>query len=90
MRTRIVKLVFPSMAIVLAISGAFAGSKSFQNDSDLVDKDGWIEISPTQCEQTTVECSTVFNEFMCKDDLNNDLKDGDGNSCPLPLYRKAQ
>ena len=47
MKTRIVKLVFPAAAIVLAIAGAFAGTKSVQNDGALTDKVGWIEISPT-------------------------------------------
>ena len=90
MKTSIVKLVFPAAAIVLAIAGAFAGTKSVQNDGALTDKVGWIEISPTQCVQTEVECSTVFDELMCKDASNNELRDGDGNGCPLPLYRKVQ
>lgn len=72
---------------LIAIAGAFASNLSSQDNSALVDRQGYIK-DGDQCTPVSVTCSTIFNAMMCTSG-STILFDWNGESCPLPLYRKV-
>ena len=85
MKTTILKTVFPLLAFVFAIAGAFA----FKPAPDTVDDNffGARRIGLNECQITAVECTDVNTGVICQDGTETLYKMISGTSCPDQLWR---
>lgn len=85
MKTTILKAVFPLLAFVFAIAGAFA----FKPAPNTADSDffGARKIGLNECQITSVECTDVNTGVICQDGTETLYKMISGTSCPDQLWR---
>ena len=86
MKSKFLKSVFPLVAIVFAVAGAFAFNAKPEK-SAAVNVYGYIP--GASCEETDVECSTEIGGPFCTDASANQLYqlNAAGTACPTHLYR---
>ena len=82
MKKRLAKFVMPIAIILLAVGGAFAGQKG----GAVADEPGYYW-NGTECVNSGVTCSTIFNDEQCTDGIH-DLYELNGTCSSLKLYIK--
>ena len=85
MKTTILKTVFPLLAFVFAIAGAFAFKPA--PDSAVTNFFGAKKIGLNECQITSVDCTDVNTGVICKDGTVTLYKMISGTSCPNQLWR---
>jgi hypothetical protein len=85
MKTRIFKKVFPLMAFVLAITGAFAFKPAPK--SEVTNWAGAKKVGVNECQITTVQCTDVIHVQFCTDAGANLYRMLGPTSCPDQLYK---
>ncbi len=80
------KFILPALIIVMGTGAAFATNTAEDGAAAIV-KGYRITANPMQpCEETSVDCSTVFSQNLCTDGSVT-LHQIDGTSCGSDLYR---
>lgn len=84
MKTRIFKIVFPMLAFLIAISGAFAfnNAPAKKSAQQFI---GHIKVD-SDCEETGVLCQDEFNGKPCQSGGTN-LYKLNGSTCPNQLWK---
>lgn len=88
MKTKFFKTVLPFLAVVLAITGAFAFNQ-VPKEAALVDIYGVIP-QGDECEDTNVLCTTINTGSFCTQGSSTLLyrMNAAGTACPEQLYKK--
>ena len=84
MKTKIFKSVFPMLAFLIAISGAFAFNTvpAKKTTTQFI---GHIKVG-SDCEESSIMCQDVFNNQPCQSG-GNVLYKLNGSTCPNQLWR---
>ena len=90
MKTKIFKMLLPTFAIMLAVSGAFA-FKNADDNALFAPETGWINLPNEPC-LIAVDCQSDPNPFMCTTIYKGVTHQAFGktspSSCIKQLYRK--
>lgn len=83
------RIILPVFVGLMATGTAFVTQSFKTQESAIVDGYLFDNSDPQnpKCENTFISCSNVPTAFACQDGSGNVLREIDGTSCPVSLYR---